>query len=54
MWQLFPMGFQAFKCWLRDNFKEVEAQGYLDRYIQSGDYPEEFLEELKSGQLDVM
>jgi hypothetical protein len=37
---------ELFMLWLNDEFKEMERQEYLDRYVQSGDYPQSFLDDL--------
>jgi hypothetical protein len=38
--------YQLFLQWLNDEFREMERQEYLDRFVQSGDYPQAFLDDV--------
>ena len=37
---------EAFNQYLRDNYNELEGNMLLDRHCQSGEYPQEFLDQL--------
>lgn len=43
---------EAFNQYLRDNYNEREGNMVLDQHCQSGEYPQEFLDQLTNEDED--
>lgn len=38
---------EKFIEWVRDNYQGFEAEEVLNHYVQSGDFPQDFIDEMK-------
>lgn len=46
--------YQLFFAWVRDNYSGYEFDEVLNRYLESGDFPEDFNIEYSGEMMEVM